>query len=171
MEPKPGLVSPTPGVHDGSELFVPVNGNARQATDEEQNVPEDNDRPLKRRPGRPRRDDAARVVIGARYTFAEAEAVRTAAELQSVTRAAFVHDAVVAATGRPDPHRLGAAIRAERRHDLLQLGAQLTELLEELRRLRGSAHRGGMRRSLVTLDVALADVREIRTVVAQEASR
>ena len=168
MEPKPGLVSPPGGHDDGGELSFFVNQkHARQAT---KNDPEP-DQPPKRRRGRPRRDDAARVVLAARFTAAEAAAVRDAAASLGVPPARFVHDAVIVATGRPDPHRLGAEVRAERRQDVLRLAAQLTELLAELRSLRYAADARDLRRAVVTVDVGLADVHDIRGLLAQEAAR
>ena len=125
-----------------------------------------------RRPrGRPRSDAALRVVLGSRYTAAEAAAIREAARDRSVSRAEFIRAAVVSATGRPDARQLGAEIRADRRTDLLRVGAQLGELLELLREYRASARANSLRRALVAIDEVLRDVEDLRAIVAHGAGQ
>ena len=128
-----------------------------------------NDEVPNRRPGRPRKAAALRVVLGARYTPAEAAAVRTVAQAQGLSPAEYVRSAVIAATGRPDPQRLGAEIRAERRRDMLRVAASLSELIAILRQVTRDPDTD--RRTLAGVREVLPELRELRNLVAEEAGR
>ena len=121
-----------------------------------------------RRRGRPRSLSALRVVIGARFTPAEADAVRAAAKSRGATRSEYVRAAVVTATGRPDAHELGAAIRADRRRDLLAVAADLQELVEIVRDL---APTDRDRRTIAGVREVLPELQNLRRLVAEEAGR
>ena len=124
------------------------------------------DRTAKRRPGRPLQASALRAVIGSRYTAAEAEAIKRAADDRGIARAEFVREAAIAAVGQPDPQRLGAEIRAARRQDLLKVAGVFRELRDYLLEVKYDPGA-----ELAVIHEALGELRAIRAHLLKEAAK
>ena len=108
------------------------------------------------------------VRVGSRYTAAEAEAIKRAADDRGIARSEFVHEAAIAAVGQPDPQRLGAEIRAARRQDLLKVAGVFRELVDYLLELK---YDPGAQQSLAVIYEALGELRAIRAHLIREAAK
>ena len=119
-----------------------------------------------RRRGRPSSLSPLRVVIGGRFTPAEADAVRVAAKDLGVTRSGYIRAAVVTATGHPDLEELGAVIRADRRRDLLAVAEQLAELVSVVRNLEPTDRD---RRTIAGIRELLPELQRLHRLITEEA--